>query len=212
MHTHTQTPSRSALRNKLLYLLLSAGIASAAVYSKSGMARSVHGEQRREKMEADTFREFTVLGSRIANSALEEEREDGEHVILDVDVDVDGDVVADEAGGVKEVGNEELKRRMCIYTLHLASPALSIQRPYTPLCSPFSPRVSEGENPAVAAAAAGIRTRRQVRLLIKKYRDGEVGRFAHSLKRGDQVLLRGFEKSWQGSGKEKELILVRCRR
>lgn len=79
-----------------------------------------------------------------------------------------------------------------IHSLHLKEPSLQIERPYTPLYS---------------AALEGPRGTRPIELLIKKYSDGEVGKYAHSLRSGDIVELRGPEVSWQGE-KRDELIMV----
>ncbi|CEH15563.1 NADH-cytochrome b-5 reductase [Ceraceosorus bombacis] len=190
------TATNGSARGKILYLLVGAGIASAAVYSKTSQPSRA---QRRNIIAPDTFQEFRVTQKKIASSTLLEEGGHGEHVILNVDVGVS--LNEDQQGG--QCGKEA----MCIHTLHLASPALSIQRPYTPLYSPFV--VSDD---ASASASASIKAPksalRKVQLMIKKYNDGEVGRFAHSLASGDQVLLRGFDKSWQGDGTEMELILI----
>ncbi|PWN43454.1 hypothetical protein IE81DRAFT_322312 [Ceraceosorus guamensis] len=186
------TASNGSARGKILYLLVGAGIASAAVYSKTSQPLRA---QRRNIIAPDTFQEFRVTQKRIASSTLLEEKGDGEHVMLDVDVEVS--LNEDQQGG------QSGKEAMCIHTLHLASPALSIQRPYTPLYSPFV--VS---NDAPASIKTPKSALRKVQLMIKKYNDGEVGRFAHSLASGDQILLRGFDKSWQGDGTETELILI----
>jgi hypothetical protein len=77
-----------------------------------------------------------------------------------------------------------------ILTLHLAHPLLSVQRPYTPLYA--APLLEGGD----------------ATLLIKRYRDGEVGRYAHELRAGDEMLLRGPEYSWRARGDESDLLLV----
>lgn len=83
---------------------------------------------------------------------------------------------------------------LAIHTLYLAHPDIQVQRAYTPLYA--APLAS----PSAASAL----------LLIKRYASGEVGRYAHALRPGDEVWLRGPEKSWVARGDEEDVVLVSC--
>ncbi|KAE8260755.1 hypothetical protein A4X13_0g136 [Tilletia indica] len=106
---------------------------------------------------------------------------DGQHVLLRIQASVDP--------------NEDSKERdpLRIESVYLKEPALQIERAYTPLRRPGNPiglgtRAGpgrEGENPADV-----------IELLIKRYPDGELSRYASMLRAGDVVELRGPISTW----------------
>lgn len=79
-----------------------------------------------------------------------------------------------------------------ILSVRMKEPSLQIERPYTPL---------------YADSIEGPRGSNPIDLLIKRYPDGELGRYAHRLRTNDTVELRGPEVTWQGRKKD-ELVIV----
>lgn len=82
--------------------------------------------------------------------------------------------------------------RLHIDTVYVKQPDLMIQRPYTPL------------DPLFDGASS-------IRLLVKRYADGEVSSYLHRLGPGAKVEVRGPERSWQEQreGQVREIVFVR---
>jgi cytochrome-b5 reductase len=79
-----------------------------------------------------------------------------------------------------------------ILSLFVREPTLQIERPYTPL---------------YADSLTGPRGAEPIQLLVKRYPDGEMGKYVHSLQRGQGVGLRGPEVTWQDT-QAKHLVLL----
>jgi cytochrome-b5 reductase len=80
-----------------------------------------------------------------------------------------------------------------IKSIYLMQPDLNIQRPYTPV-----------------SAGAFNGEKEELELIIKRYPDGEVSRWMHRLKVGDEVKMRGPTITWfYQQGDYDEIIFVR---
>jgi hypothetical protein len=79
-----------------------------------------------------------------------------------------------------------------ILSIFMKEPSLQIERPYTPLYSD---------------ALDGIHAYTPLELLIKRYPDGELGKYAYQLNNTSKVELRGPEVTWQGA-KPDHFVLV----
>lgn len=86
---------------------------------------------------------------------------------------------------------------MPIKSVYLLQPELAIQRPYTPLSALSFLSAEEG--------GTG-----ELDLVIKRYPDGEVSRWMHRLRVGDQVKMRGPTVTWTfDESKYDEIVFVR---
>jgi len=79
-----------------------------------------------------------------------------------------------------------------ILSVHMKEPSLQIERPYTPL---------------YVEGVCGPRGKETIDLIIKKYPDGELGKYAHRLQAGEGVELRGPHVTWQDKQVD-NLVLV----
>lgn len=70
-----------------------------------------------------------------------------------------------------------------IHHIYVKQPDLQIQRPYTPLTSSFLRSGPDSES--------------EISILVKRYADGEVSRWLHRLKVGDEVEIRGPLPTWR---------------
>ncbi|KAN0060209.1 hypothetical protein ACQY0O_007538 [Thecaphora frezii] len=71
--------------------------------------------------------------------------------------------------------------RLRIRSIYLKEPALQIERAYTPLYDTLPGSHTQGDH---------------IDLIIKKYADGELGRYAHRLVAGENVEVRGPVETW----------------
>lgn len=82
-----------------------------------------------------------------------------------------------------------------LQAIYIRQPELQIQRAYTPLeLTPFSE--TDRKN--------GV-----IRLLVKKYNDGEVSSYLHRLRAGDEIYIRGPVRTWTLPKNLDHLIFVR---
>ena len=72
-----------------------------------------------------------------------------------------------------------------LQAIYIRQPELQIQRAYTPL--DLSALRTEGDSEA---------TLKTIKILVKKYNDGEVSSFLHRLRKGDAVDVRGPVRTW----------------
>lgn len=79
-----------------------------------------------------------------------------------------------------------------ILSVHMKEPSLQIERPYTPL---------------YVDGVCGPRGKEPIDFMIKKYPDGELGKYAHRLQAGEGVELRGPHVTWQDKQVD-NLVLV----
>ena len=80
-----------------------------------------------------------------------------------------------------------------IKSIYVLQPDLAIQRPYTPLsATSFDRENGSGE----------------LDLVVKRYPDGEVSRWLHRLRVGDEVGVRGPVVTWDFKGKYDEIVFV----
>ncbi|WFD26860.1 cytochrome-b5 reductase [Malassezia nana] len=73
----------------------------------------------------------------------------------------------------------DIRARLAIYAYNVKEPHIQVERAYTPLYALARP------DP------------RDLQLLVKRYRDGEVSRYLHRVRPGTDVSLRGPEVTWQ---------------
>lgn len=163
-----------------------------------GFAATVFLLSMTSKSEAPTrllpnrYAPFALLDARRCSSPSDpvNANRDGEHVLLSIDAP---HYIAPPKLRPEDVlaaaCNEPLWR---ILSVHMKEPSLQIERPYTPL---------------YADSISGPRGSRPLELLIKRYPDGELGRYAHRLSRGEGVELRGPDVTWQGNQTD-HLVLV----
>lgn len=77
-----------------------------------------------------------------------------------------------------------------IWSIYIKDDDIQVERPFTPL--------------------EGIDNQGQMRFWIKKYENGEVGRWLHSKKAGETIEIRGPLKTWPWRADEwDEIIMVR---
>ncbi|CAD6891841.1 unnamed protein product [Tilletia caries] len=107
---------------------------------------------------------------------------DGQHVLLRIKASVDP------AGQSKETG------ALRIESVYLKEPALQIERAYTPLRRPGNPT---GLGVEAIPREEGHQPAEVIELLIKRYPDGELSRYASTLRAGDIVELRGPVSTWE---------------
>ena len=74
-----------------------------------------------------------------------------------------------------------------LQAIYIRQPELQIQRAYTPLSLDCFEPVNQG------GAAAEVRS---IRMLVKRYNDGEVSSYLHRLKAQDPVYVRGPVRTW----------------
>ncbi|KAK0541852.1 hypothetical protein OC845_006873, partial [Tilletia horrida] len=80
-----------------------------------------------------------------------------------------------------------------IESVYMKEPALQIERAYTPLRRPGNPAPLD---PPISLANANTAPGETLELLIKRYPDGEISRYASTLRAGDVVELRGPNVTW----------------
>lgn len=123
-------------------------------------------------IKADRWSTLPILRSLYAVSPSNlEELGDGQHKLISLSIGPS----APEREGVNEVG----RRPLSISSISIAQPHIQIERSYTPLQSPEQADF-EGK----------------LDLLVKRYADGEMGRYLHGLTVGEGVEVRGWIKSW----------------
>jgi hypothetical protein len=119
---------------------------------------------------------FEVLEARKAQSPSRFEVGDNEHVYLKIKAPLGKDALMLNAHNSKA---DDVR----ILSVYMKEPSLQIERPYTPLYS---------------EAIDGRPYNAPIELLIKKYPDGELGKYAHRLGDLSEVELRGPDVTWQG--------------
>lgn len=72
-----------------------------------------------------------------------------------------------------------------LQAIYIRQPELQIQRAYTPLDAECFSQTDKNEKGP-----------RRIRLLVKRYNDGEVSSYLHRLRTGDQVYVRGPVRTW----------------
>lgn len=119
---------------------------------------------------------FEVLEARKTNSPSRNDNGDNEHVYLKIKAPLSKEAI---------MLNTHLSKadEVQILSIYMKEPSLQIERPYTPLYS---------------EAIDGRPYNAPVELLIKKYIDGELGKYAHRLGEQREVELRGPIVTWQG--------------
>jgi hypothetical protein len=119
---------------------------------------------------------FEVLEARKTNSPSRTDVGDNEHVYLKIKAPLSKEAI---------MLNTHLSKpdEVQILSVYMKEPSLQIERPYTPLYSD---------------AIDGRPYNAPVELLIKRYVDGELGKYAHRLGEQVEVELRGPLVTWQG--------------
>lgn len=123
-------------------------------------------------IKADGWSTLAILRSVYAISPSHlDQTGDGQHKLISLSLGPS----APEGEGASEKG----RRSLSISSISIAQPHIQIERSYTPLQSPLQAD-SEGK----------------LDLLVKRYADGEMGRYLHGLSVGEGVEVRGWIKSW----------------
>ncbi|KAL9935063.1 hypothetical protein V8E36_006139 [Tilletia maclaganii] len=127
-----------------------------------------------------------------------DESGDGQHVLLRIRAKINPALLAALGEGGR-TSSSTTEPDLRIVSVFLKEPALQIERAYTPLRRP-------GSSKALPRAAAAVQQyddddgqedpREVIELLIKRYADGELSRYASSLRAGDVVELRGPVTTW----------------
>lgn len=156
---------------------------------------SGHAGPSTRQLRSDRYVSLKLLDARRTCSPSSTEG-DGQHVYLSIEGPssvgqprLSSAELLHQGDGARE--GEDLR----ILSVYLKEPSLQIERAYTPL---------------YAEALTSGSARSPIELLIKRYPDGELGRYAHRLSAHDTVEVREPEVTWQGKRSEiDELILVR---
>lgn len=119
---------------------------------------------------------FDVVEARKASSLSRSDVGDDDHVYLKVKAPLGKEAIW---------MTSQLSRSndLKILSIYMKEPSLQIERPYTPLYS---------------EAIDGTQRNASIELLIKRYPDGELGKYAHGLHGKAAVELRGPDVTWQG--------------
>lgn len=135
----------------------------------------------------DRYSKCEVIAARKTSSPSQHSSgTDGEHVYLKVSAPLSKEGVRLSLQGARP---GDLR----ILSVFIKEPSLQIERPYTPLYSD---------------ALDGAHFYTPLELLIKRYPDGELGRYAHRLGSKTEVELRGPVVTWQGPQPD-HFVLVR---
>lgn len=127
----------------------------------------------KRKLSPDAWVPLEILRSVLALSPSRlEESGDGKHKLLTLGL----------PGSAKDAAADVIEP-LSISSLSVKQPDIMIERSYTPLQTPLHAEL-EGK----------------VDILVKKYENGEMGRYLHSLQPGqDQIEVRGWLKTWDDS-------------
>lgn len=142
------------------------------------------GQKRGRDLKPYRYDSFDVLEARTTTSpSVKDQASLDEHVYLRIKAPLskEGSLVSSLSTKADHVQ---------ILSVYMKEPTLQIERPYTPLYS----------DPLYGFEAP-------VELLIKRYDDGELGKYAHRLKEDQKVELRGPNITWQGP-KPDHFVLV----
>lgn len=122
------------------------------------------------------YGKFEVVEAKKAHSPSRSDVGDNEHVYLKIRAPLGKEALMLNA-------HHSRAADVRILSVYMKEPSLQIERPYTPLYS---------------EAIDGRPYNAPVELLIKKYPDGELGKYAHRLGDLSEVELRGPAVTWQG--------------
>ncbi|CAO1614305.1 unnamed protein product [Jaminaea pallidilutea] len=168
------------------------GLALAAVWTVPDPWK-LRRQQESGGLSAETWTPLKLVASRETTSKLAAEagdaKGDGQHKLLTLGLP---------AGAHPDTAHvtqtaESPQQHLSISSLSLKQPDIMIERSYTPL-----------QTPAKALAEG------QVDLLIKKYENGEMGRYLHSLSpaTGANVEVRGWLETWKAQSPLDEVVLI----
>lgn len=95
-----------------------------------------------------------------------------------------------------------------LQAIYIRQPELQLQRAYTPLeAQAFSTGETATRN---SGDVKDAKKDREIRLLVKRYDDGEVSSYLHRLGIGGEVDIRGPVRTWTIPPDCEHLIFVRC--
>lgn len=187
--------TRAILRDVGLLALAFGGAFGLSV----ALLSSGHAGPSTRQLRSDRYVALKLLDARRTCSPSSTEG-DGQHVYLSIEGPssvgqprLSSAELLNQGDGAREGSGKE-GEDLRILSVYLKEPSLQIERAYTPL---YAEALSSGS------------ARSPIELLIKRYSDGELGRYAHRLSVHDTVEVRGPEVTWQGRRSEiDELILV----
>ncbi|UZJ54522.1 hypothetical protein CBS101457_003842 [Exobasidium rhododendri] len=134
----------------------------------------------------DQYASFDVLSATKTTSPSVLSTVNDEHMYLRINAPLSSEVIRE---GKQSLGSSDLR----ILSVFLKEPSLQIERPYTPLYSD---------------ALDGLHPNTPIELLVKRYPDGELGKYAHRLDTTSRVELRGPTITWQGSQPDIFILII----
>lgn len=160
-------PTQAGGRSRIGTYVFAGAVSLAAGYAASYVTRVRREGEQKQELDPETFTPLTVTRNVMCTSpARPQDLGDGDHKLVELRLP---------SASASEPPPSELS----IWSIYAKQPEIQIERAYTPLDSPSQ------------SAVHGA-----LRLLVKRYAQGEMGRFIHLRSVGQELEIRGWCPTW----------------